>query len=426
MKKTMWLLVLAIILSGILIAQEDVIYEKTEGEDTETNSYEEVTETMIEIIDTLEDIEIVINIPAEERTSDGAYMGVYTKEITLAKASELNYSNFYGILISSVEDNSPAYEFRLISNDIIMQIDDIKIKGKSHFTQVLKPYRVGDKVALTFFRNGKVNRINFVFGSHKTKFTHTDGKLVVDYVKDTDENISKHKRLNAGDGGIGWTPTFYQGDFESINETFYKFGFEKDMLDEDGTIIGGFAFQGDVGNNWMVGMQHNSFEDSKTTKFDWLISEDETLEDTKRKGTYDFEYWGFTFDKRFALSRKFITSIGFMFGFGESEIKISQSYETTDATNKDFTKDLEDDLNNNIIYKSKLYLEKDYIVAQPKIMFMWHPLDWFGIRAEAGYLLSYSGKGWKAKLNGDSISYDDAPDDNLDGLTVSIGPWFGF
>jgi len=427
MKKSNWFLIVALMLSSILFAQTEVEIEKMEMQEEMQDAREEVAEAMDEVRDALEEINIIVEIPEINRTASDAYMGLYTKDLTLVKAAELEYSEFYGILITGVLEDTPAYYFRLVSNDILMQIDDVQIKSKTHFNRVLAPYRVGDKVELHIFRNGKKMVLPFVFGSSNTKFTFSEGQVIVEQKADDEiKKSSKSKRRYAGDGGFGWTPTYYMGDVEDLNAAFQNLGFGEEMLDEDGFMLGGFAFQGDAGHNWFIGFQHNSYEDSKTTKVDWTLPGMDTPVNVKRKGTYDYEHWGFSLDKRFAISKHFVSSMGFMLGFGEQEIKVKQSYEVTGEEELNFEGDMGGIVSDNYTYNSKLYLEKDYLVAEPRIMVMWHPLDWFGIRVQAGYLASYSSKGWKAKVNGDKADYNNAPDDDLNGLTVSVGPWFGF
>jgi len=71
-------------------------------------------------------------------------------------------------------------------------------------------------------------------------------------------------------------------------------------------------------------------------------------------------------------------------------------------------------------------MKKKYFIFQPKVMVMYRILGWLAFRAEVGYMTSYSSKGWEVSRNGISIKGENPPDMNMDGLTLSIGPWFGF
>jgi hypothetical protein len=66
------------------------------------------------------------------------------------------------------------------------------------------------------------------------------------------------------------------------------------------------------------------------------------------------------------------------------------------------------------------------MIFQPKVMAMYRILSWLSFRAEVGYMASYSSKGWEVERNGEKIKGENIPSANMDGLTFSIGPWFGF
>mgnify|MGYP006281203367 FL=1 len=138
-----------------------------------------------------------------------------------------------------------------------------------------------------------------------------------------------------------------------------------------------------------------------------------------RRMQYSVSYGGVTLDKRFAFSRKLVSSLGFMLGWGGNNLKISQ-------TNGDYDWD---ELNANMDSSANNYIEmeKNYILFQPKVMLMYRITSWLGLRAEAGYMLSYSyHNGWDVNLCEDSFELTDSPETSFNGMTASIGPWFGF
>ncbi|MDP8226241.1 MAG: hypothetical protein P9L89_01180, partial [Candidatus Celaenobacter polaris] len=68
-----------------------------------------------------------------------------------------------------------------------------------------------------------------------------------------------------------------------------------------------------------------------------------------------------------------------------------------------------------------------YILLQPKFEMIYRLTDWLGIRAAVGYMLSYSyHSGWNANICDDIFEVTNSPETKLDGLTISVGPWFGF
>ena len=144
-----------------------------------------------------------------------------------------------------------------------------------------------------------------------------------------------------------------------------------------------------------------------------------------RKVNYDIGYGGVTLDKRLGISNNIITSLGFMIGWGSNQIKLSQTDDNGSLPNFDFN-DPSVNLDEYYDFRSKLKLNQDFILFQPKAMLMFRILEWLSIRSEVGYMLSHSTDGWKAKWNGERVKLENAPDSTLDGLTFTIGPWFGF
>jgi hypothetical protein len=59
---------------------------------------------------------------------------------------------------------------------------------------------------------------------------------------------------------------------------------------------------------------------------------------------------------------------------------------------------------------------------------MYRVLSWLGLRAEVGYTYGYSlTKDWRVRgLAGESFEVSGSPDTPFQGMTATIGPWFGF
>jgi len=72
-------------------------------------------------------------------------------------------------------------------------------------------------------------------------------------------------------------------------------------------------------------------------------------------------------------------------------------------------------------------LKKNFFLVQPRVALMYRVLPVFWIKLEAGYMLSYSKNGWQTIVNDQKYDIaDPAKDTSLNGLTISISPWFGF
>jgi len=339
----------------------------------------------------------------EEEDGEGMerpYMGVYFEDMTLAKARSLNYNENYGILITGVVPDSPARLYRILSDDIIMEIDGQKVWDKKTFSKIIDAHYVGDTVPIKLFRNGEEQTINFVFGSRKQT-------VVVDV--ETGEPV-KH-RLNPGNGGGGWIPVWFTPDVDDINDIVTRMGFSE--IDDKGIFMNGLGGKGNVGNGWMLGGMGCWYT------LDRKIDNPSTTPNTIRRMEYHVGYGGVTLDKRIPLSRKFITSAGFMLGWGGWSLEVNQ-------TDGDYDwKTLPNSMNSSV--NNHMEISKNYIFVQPKVMAMYRIMDWLAIRAEVGYIASYSFySGWKANVVDEDFEIPNSPDTSFDGMTFTIGPWFGF
>ena len=108
-----------------------------------------------------------------------------------------------------------------------------------------------------------------------------------------------------------------------------------------------------------------------------------------------------------------------MLGGGQHKISIAQIDRDYDWNN------LNDDFSNHHNFSSSL--SRSYFVVKPNLEMMYRFLPWLALRAEAGYLYGYSyQEGWKTHLLNGQYKTVNSPNTTYEGLTISIGPWFGF
>ena len=72
-----------------------------------------------------------------------------------------------GVAVVSVEDGSPAGKAGLKKGDIITKINDDDTGSLAEFRYELYKYNVGDKVKITFYRDGKEQSVNVTLGKSK-------------------------------------------------------------------------------------------------------------------------------------------------------------------------------------------------------------------------------------------------------------------
>jgi hypothetical protein len=314
-----------------------------------------------------------------------------------------------------VVPESPAKFFKILEDDILMEFDDRKVMDKSHMDKLLRLYEPGDKITMKVFRMGQEYVFDFVFGSRDSQFTIKNDSLKI-VLKDKQEEtmVKGKKRLSVGYGGLSWIPVWFMPDLDDVNNLITDFSFSE--LDDSGIFMNGIGGKGNIGKNWFIGGYGVWY--SKDIKRGHDLDNDGS-NDVMRRMLFSTSYGGVTLDKRYALSKKFITSLGFMLGWGGYSMEVNQTNGNYDWNNA----------NNQLAASDNNYVQftKDFILFQPKVSLMYRVNDWLGFRAEGGYMVSYSyHNGWNAKLCEDVYEVENSPNTSFDGFTISVGPWFGF
>jgi hypothetical protein len=413
MKKFMIILALALTLS---LFADDVIKEVekeqiTREVEAEIAAAQEEIDAAMEEVRNVTGMKIEVNLSGEK--SNSAFMGVTTSDLTLDKMQELEYEKFYGVLITGVSSDTPADFFRLAKDDIIMQIDDYKVKNGKEFTRILRLYRAGDAAKFFIHRFGEELEIDFVFGSRSTTFVKDENQITLIEKSAAKSSAKGKKKLRGGIGGGSWIPVWLNADFTDLNELLQNNNMDElselDIFDNQGIILHGGGGKGNVGKDWMLGGMAAGYTYETSQK---------TANNEIRKVTVDIGYGGVTLDKRYAFTEKFVVAAGFMLGVGHQAVKISQ-------TDGEFVWDFDDE--EAVSNSSLLDMRKDYFVFQPKAVAMYRILDWLAIRAEGGYVMSHPFyTGWRAESSGNDYTVQDSPNSPFEGLTLTIGPWFGF
>jgi len=401
MKQTVVLVIALIIclVPILLMADDDIIVEKGDKKIT-IKSGGDLQD--LEMLKKLQ-LNMTTGVPKDE-AADAPFFGIYPSDLDFPKAQSLDYPNNYGILITGVVPNSPAYEYRLAEDDIIMEIDGKKALNLKEFDKVKAIYRAGDPVVLTIFRNGEIKKINFVFGSRvKPKMPGTG-----------EQHQQKKGKLSPGSGGGTWIPMFFTSDIDDVNELIEAIGFSK--LPEDGILTQGFGGKGNIGNGWFLGGQFNFYGDKKKVK----------VEDYVNDMSYNMFIGGATLDKRIPITKNIVTSLGLMIGGASHKIDLVHSNGDYNwpIPNPDDPPTTETVMDGN----SSSTISKGYILVQPRAELMVRLLSWLSLRGEVGYMYGYGPtSGWKVKhAEGDTYELQNSPDSPFEGLTFTVGPWFGF
>lgn len=381
----------------------------------------EIEEAMKEKDEAMKIIQIKMDKNFSENSSD-SFMGIYLADMCFKDAYDMRYKYNYGVLVKDVVTGGPANNAGLMKGDVIMEFAGDKAYHDSYLSQLIKMQPAGKTVPVKFYRYDTIYETELVIGSRKEFY----GKG--EETQETKPGLPTKKKLSVGFGGGSWIPVWYQPDVKEINTFLRDLGFKGETFSENGFLMHGGGGKGNVGKGWFIGGMGAGYSNEETTKHAWVHMKEGILDTTvvSRKAEYDVSFGGVTLDKRMALSKNLITSVGFMIGGGSHGYKISQKDSNTETTNFDFTTNPSDQMDDTYQYVSSLKMRKGYMVFQPKVMAMYRILSWLSFRAEVGYMTSYSSKGWEVERNGEKIKGENVPSSNMDGLTFSIGPWFGF
>jgi len=402
MKKFLIITVLMVFSLTLMLAQTQAKNIEIEMDNFE-EKMEEMADHMEEIAEKLaieENGTVTINI--KNHDSSKVYLGVFTTDLTLADARELNYDLNYGVLISGVVPGSSASRQKLFVNDIIYEIDGRKVIDDSAFLEILKSYNPRDVAKFKIFSAGKHITKDFIFEA-KPK---TEDGLTVD-VSEKDEKVDWNSIA------INWIPHFYQfDDIDHINGLMTQMAFEE--INDDGLFMNGFGFRIHAGKGFYIGGEWSWYETNKKINYE-LPNTTTNIEKATRKMDYVNSFGGVTLDKRIYFTKYFQPGIGFLLGGGSQQFKFSQNNADYDWThfNDGF----------NATDNNSMSMSRSYVVFQPRADLYIPILSWVGVRGEVGYMMGYSSDPeWK----GGDYSITNSPSTECTGLTFSVGPWIEF
>ncbi len=323
-------------------------------------------------------------------------LGAYINDMDFEDAYEKHYPYCYGVYVSDVTDGSNSDNAGIRGGDIIMEFDGEKVRFEDHLLQLRDSKNIGETVTIKVFRNEEEIETQLTFAAPKPK------KEKDDMVHLSGLQFKMKMKPHPGYGGGGPKVILLEADFGGINDILQANGFDN-LTDTFMPLFGGYGM-GNVGNGWFIGGGGYGYE--KIQK--------KSVEGGTRRYEYLVGFGGVTVNKKVALMKNVIVDLGLLIGGGEASLELRQ----TDG-DYSWNVDFDDDPN----YYSLKY-RKAFMAYRPSAGVLVRVLPWMGIHGSVGYLGSYSfNDDWKDDyfeytVGGDSPKV-------LDGLSYSLGVWFG-
>lgn len=94
-----------------------------------------------------------------------AYLGIASQQVNIPEASASEFDDqSTGLLIISVEPNTPGADAGLLVGDILVGIEDAPVRGAEDLQRALSPERVGATVRLQLVRGGARHELSVTLG----------------------------------------------------------------------------------------------------------------------------------------------------------------------------------------------------------------------------------------------------------------------
>lgn len=127
-----------------------------------------------------------------------AILGIYPKDVNADLVEEKKLKRFDGIYITGFSERSAAVEAGLKEGDIIIAINDTKIKNLAQLHEHLTYYQPGDKVTVLIDRKGKEMKFPVTLKSELNEIKIAHGQGVIEVEGATFEPIDQNTKQKLG------------------------------------------------------------------------------------------------------------------------------------------------------------------------------------------------------------------------------------
>ncbi len=112
-----------------------------------------------------------------------AWMGVNIQAVTNEIAQSVRLKKAQGIMVAAVTEDGPAREAGILSGDIVVRLNDKKIKDPADFTRIIGDLSVGQVVEVVLWRHGKEKTLKVKLQEFRNQddFKETIKKTKIDF-----------------------------------------------------------------------------------------------------------------------------------------------------------------------------------------------------------------------------------------------------
>ncbi|MGB6431776.1 MAG: PDZ domain-containing protein [Candidatus Acidiferrales bacterium] len=93
------------------------------------------------------------------------WLGVAIEEVSADKAKELKLPSDHGVLLTDVDQESPATKAGLKSGDVVTEYDGQRVEGTMAFRRMVRETPPGRSIAIGYWRDGRAGSVNVELGS---------------------------------------------------------------------------------------------------------------------------------------------------------------------------------------------------------------------------------------------------------------------
>jgi serine protease Do len=106
----------------------------------------------------------IANQLVESGSVDRGWLGVGIQNLTPELAQTLEFEDIDGVLVNSVDSETPAHEGGIRRGDIILQFDGNPVPGSKHLQKMVADTKIGRDVQVKVFREGKEKALRITIG----------------------------------------------------------------------------------------------------------------------------------------------------------------------------------------------------------------------------------------------------------------------